>query len=141
VVWPFLLIKTGADLLDSTPEQTVPKSMSLSARGARPSPSTIVASANATAGKASMSANVIIKSRENLLVNLARIFDSPLFVVFPADLLSIPSHFSLEALVSSMREWLPGGNPGNVIPRGYPWEAVVIVSWDGSSSSMGRGRR
>jgi hypothetical protein len=37
------------------------------------------------------------KSRESLLVNLVRIFDSPLFVVFPADLLSIPPHFSLEA--------------------------------------------
>jgi hypothetical protein len=58
-----------------------------------------------------MSANVIIKSRESLLVNLARIFDSPLFVVFPADLLSIPSHFSLEALVSSMREGYLAGTP------------------------------
>jgi hypothetical protein len=38
------------------------------------------------------------KSRESLLVNLVRIFDSPLLVVFPADLNIIPSHFSLEAV-------------------------------------------
>jgi hypothetical protein len=93
---PFLLIKTGADLLDSTPEQTEPKAMLLSARGARPSPSATVLSANATAGKASISANDI-KSREILLLSVVRIFDSPLFVVFPADLLSIPPLSSLEA--------------------------------------------
>jgi hypothetical protein len=55
-----------------------------------------ISSANAIAGKASMSANDI-KSRESLLLSVVRIFDSPLFVVFPADLLSIPPLSSLEA--------------------------------------------
>ncbi|CAA9413632.1 MAG: hypothetical protein AVDCRST_MAG01-01-1773, partial [uncultured Rubrobacteraceae bacterium] len=55
-----------------------------------------ITSANAIAGNASTSANAT-KSRESLLVNLILIFDSPLFVVFPANPLSIPSHFSLEA--------------------------------------------
>ncbi len=57
---------------------------------------TVRVSARAIAGMANISANDI-KSREILPVNLVRIFDSPLFVVFPADLLFIPSHFSSDA--------------------------------------------
>jgi hypothetical protein len=54
-------------------------------------------SASAIAGMASSIANAIKRS-VNLLLSLVRIFDSPLLVVFPADLNIIPSHFSLEAV-------------------------------------------
>jgi hypothetical protein len=58
------------------------------------------------------------KSRESLLVNLVRIFDSPLFVVFPADLMSIPPLSSLEALVSNEGR-LPGIGRSAVDPSAY----------------------
>jgi hypothetical protein len=59
--------------------------------------SSLMLSASATAGRASIIANAIKRSVSLLLVVVVRIFVSPLLVIFPADLLSIPAHFSLEA--------------------------------------------
>jgi hypothetical protein len=68
--------------------------------------------ASATAGIASISANDIKRSISLLLGVLVRIFVSPLFVVFPADLLYIPPLSSLEAPVSSIREGYGAGDQG-----------------------------
>ncbi len=54
-----------------------------------------------------------------MLLSLVRIFDSPLFVVFPAELLSIPPLSSLEALYFFYKGRLPGGGRPAVDPSAY----------------------
>ena len=56
-----------------------------------------VSFAKAIAGRARSIANVIKRSMSLPLVVVVRIFVSPFVAIFPTDLLSIPSHFSLEA--------------------------------------------